>query len=607
VDADPKAVTRILAAGCLLAVLFVAAPAAAAPPAGNPTGTAPVPAAARAIDTSSPDVVIGNGTPASCTSAAVVDAVAQGGVITFDCGPNPVTIVMNQTAKVVNDTGPEIVIDGGNKVTLSGDGVRRILYMNTCDQAQVWTTSHCNDQDHPRLTVQNLTLVRGNAGGQTLDGGGGAIYVRGGRFKIVNSRFFDNECAPTGTDVGGAAVRVFDQYNDLPVYVTHSTFGGAPGYGNECANGGGLSSIGVSWTVINSLFTHNRAIGSGANGGYPGGGNGGAIYNDGNTMTLTVRGTRMENNVANEGGGAIFFVSNNRTGHLVIDDSILAYNPSLSFETKGYPGIFYLGDGPPQVTGSLIGQYPIVPDVCAGPEPCDAVMVQDRGGRFHVWSAMASDHTLDTFYYGNPGDYAFSGDWDCDGVDTPGLYRAADGYVYLRNSRTQGIADISFFFGDPGDIPLAGDFDGDGCDTVSVYRPSQSRVYVINELGSDDGGLGAADFSFLFGNPGDRPFVGDFDGNGRDTVGLHRPSTGLVYFRNTLTTGVAHLQFIYGDPGDMLLAGDWDGDGIDTVAVYRPSDGVLYLKNTNTRGYADAAIFAGHGFTGIAPAVVEVP
>ena len=88
-------------------------------------------------------------------------------------------------------------------MTLSGDGVRRILYMNTCDPAQVWTTSHCQNQDHPRLTVQNLTFLNGNSKGEQTYDGGGAIWVRGGRFKIVNSRFFNNVCADTGPDVGG--------------------------------------------------------------------------------------------------------------------------------------------------------------------------------------------------------------------------------------------------------------------------------------------------------------------------------------------------------------------------------------------------------------------
>jgi hypothetical protein len=302
-----------------------------------------------------PDRVIGDGSPESCTSQAVVQAVALGGVMVFDCGPAPVTIVMQETAKIFNDTGPRIVLDGGGKVTLSGGGVRRILYMNTCDQAQVWTTPHCDDQDHPLLTVQNLTFVDGDAAGEGE--GGGAIFARGGRLRIVNCRFFRNACALTGQDVGGGAVRAFDQSQDLPLYVVGSTFGGRPGLGNTGSNGGGLSSIGVSFTVLNSLFTHNQAVGYGANParpGTPGGGSGGAVYTDGDTFTLNLCGTRIEDNSAREGGGAIFFVSNNLTGVLRIEDSTLRRNPSQGFETAGYPGIFYLGDGLPVVSGSII-------------------------------------------------------------------------------------------------------------------------------------------------------------------------------------------------------------------------------------------------------------
>jgi hypothetical protein len=316
-----------------------------------------VPGVARAENTSNPDHVIGNGTPQSCTSAAVISAVAQGGVITFNCGAAPVEIQMQQTAKVFNNTGPKIVIDGGNKVTLSGAGARRILYMNTCDQNQVWTTSHCQNQDHPQLTVQNLTFRNGNATGEPLYDGGGAIWVRGGRFKIVNSRFENNVCDATGPDVGGAAVRVFSQFNGQPVYVVNSVFGGAPGKGNTCSNGGGLSSIGVSFDIYNSLFSHNSAIGNGANParpGTPGGGSGGAIYNDGNTFTLSMCNTTITDNIANEGGGAIFFVSNDLSGTMRIINSTLRRNPSGQFETPGLPGIFYLGNGNPVLTGSTL-------------------------------------------------------------------------------------------------------------------------------------------------------------------------------------------------------------------------------------------------------------
>lgn len=322
-------------------------------PGGAPTGGSdPLPAEAQPVDTSDPDRMVGDGTPASCTSSAVVAAVAAGGVITFDCGPDPVTITLLATAKVVN-TSPEVVLDGGGLVTLSGAGQRRILYMNTCDRAQVWTTPHCQNQDHPRLTIQHLSFTRGDSTGETIDGGGGgAVFVRGGTVKVVDSHFVDNRCDASGPDVGGAALRVLSQYEGRPVVVADSTF-----RGNVCSNGPALSSIGVSWRVYRSEFTGNRAIGVGANParpGTPGGGNGGAIALDGNRFTLDLIGSTMRDNVANEGGGAIFFVSNDRSGELRIDGSTLDGNPSLGFETRGYPGIFFLGAGAPQVTDSVI-------------------------------------------------------------------------------------------------------------------------------------------------------------------------------------------------------------------------------------------------------------
>jgi hypothetical protein len=324
--------------------------------AGNPDGDAVVPPQARAVDTSSPDRYVGNGTRASCTSRKVVQAVAKGGLIRFRCGKKPLTIKMKSTAKVRNDR-PNVVLDGRGKITLSGQGARRILYMNTCDPKQVWTTDHCQNQDHPTLTVQNLTFRNGRSHGTETMDGGGAIFVRGGRFKIMNSSFFGNRCASTGPDIGGAAVQVFSQYQGLPVYVVKSTFGGWGKGRNACSNGGAISSIHVSWTFLNSLFRNNRAIGSGANppkAGKPGGGNGGAIYNDGNTYRLTVCGSELVNNSANQGGGAIFYVSNDRSGSLVVADSTLRDNPSAGFETEGYPGIFVQAADDPEVSGSTL-------------------------------------------------------------------------------------------------------------------------------------------------------------------------------------------------------------------------------------------------------------
>ncbi len=226
----------------------------------------------------------------------------------------------------------------------------------------------------------------------------------------------------------------------------------------------------------------------------------------------------------------------------------------------------------------------------AGPDEDTVGLVDTSRG---VWYLRDTDGDVKWFFYGNPGDMPFMGDWDCDGIDTPGLYRQSDGFVYLRNEISQGIAEGRFFFGNPGDMPVAGDFNADGCDTVSIYRPSEGRFYIINKLGSADEGLGAAEVDYLFGNVGDKPFAGDWDGDGTDTVGLHRESTSLVYIRNSHTEGAADTQFIFGDPGDRFVAGDWDGDGTDGAGLFRPLIRRFFLKNVSAQGAADAEFFFG--------------
>lgn len=336
-------------------------------PAGNPDGNSSVPAEAGLDDVSSPTKVVGDGTPVSCSGAAVVAAVWNDGNpvnrVTFNCGTAPITIPLTESIRIPNaPDGASTVIDGGGKVTLSGEGKVRLIYANACNSELGWYTSHCQDQDSPHLTVQNLTFIKGNAANivksDVDEPGGGAIWMRGGRLKVVNCRFFNNVCVSTGPDVGGGAIRVFDQFEDRPVYVVNSTFGGKQGLGNSCSNGGALSSIGVSWTVINSLFSYNEALGNGGNpaqGGTPGGGSGGAIYNDGNEMTLSISGTLIEQNTVKAYGGAIFFVTNNHTGTISITNSTIRSNPGGSWYPT-YPGISNHDDTPITVVNSSIAQ-----------------------------------------------------------------------------------------------------------------------------------------------------------------------------------------------------------------------------------------------------------
>ena len=339
-------------------------PAAALRDFGNAAGHFHVAPAGRAVDTAHPDHIIGDGNAAGCTSAAVLRAVAAGGVITFNCGPAPVTIVMTRTAQVVK-TRHRVVLDGGGLITLSGGGRRRILYSDTC--AGTWSTDDCVNQPYPQIVVQNITFRDGYAGAHQATctaniprcwyggvDGGGAIYVEGGQFKAVNSRFVDNRCYADGPDLGGGAIRALAQYENRPVYLTGDTFSGG-----RCSNGGALSSISVRWDVLNSVFTNNRAIGWGANPasrGTRGGGSGGAIYLDGRNDSTLIAGTLMDGNRAREGGGAVFDVVDTGWGSLTIDQSHLHDNVSGQFQT--FPGVYYdfVGhDRPPTMINSTAG------------------------------------------------------------------------------------------------------------------------------------------------------------------------------------------------------------------------------------------------------------
>jgi len=350
----PRVLIAVAGAACALAVVHGGMSRAAAPLPpnfGNPDGHYPVPAAGRAVATSHPDHVIGNGRPASCTSAAVVHAVAAGGIITFNCGPKPLTILMASTAGVINSRRL-VVLDGGGLITLSGGGKRRILFSDTC--AGHWSTDDCVNQPYPQIVVQNITFRDGYDGTPQATctdntpscwyggvDGGGAIYVEGGQFRAVNSRFIDNRCYANGPDLGGGAIRALAQYENRPVYITNDTF-----TGGRCSNGGALSSIQVQWNVLNSRFIDNKAIGWGANpaaSGTPGGGSGGAIYLDGKNNNLLIAGTVLQGNTAREGGGAVFDVVDSGWGALTFNESHLHHNISGAFET--FPGVYYEIDG----------------------------------------------------------------------------------------------------------------------------------------------------------------------------------------------------------------------------------------------------------------------
>ena len=129
-------------------------------------------------------------------------------------------------------------------------------------------------------------------------------------------------------------------------------------------------------------------------------------------------------------------------------------------------------------------------------------------------------------------------------------------------------------------------------DTTGVFRPSNGLLYLKNSNTS-----GFADIAINYGMPGDYPVVGDWDGDGDATIGIYR--NGSFYLRNDNSIGFADLVFPFGAPGDQPVAGDWNNDGVDTIGVYR--NGTFYLRNSNSAGAPEMSFGLGNpGDVGIA-------
>ncbi|GEL94387.1 hypothetical protein [Cellulomonas composti] len=330
----------VVALAAMLAL--VAIPSVADDTAASSGGTTPAAVATK---------VVGNGTPASCTPAALARAVRTGGNITFRCGSKPIVITLRTTLYTCNTSNCKHVwqggtpvtamtLDGGGKVTISGGDARGIFYANTCEESFGWIDAHCDTQRTPHITFKNITLANGNAtktppgfdevGG---GGGGGAIAMRGGRLTVRDSKLINNRCMWEHSDAGGGAIRVVGQVETTRIF--DSTL-----INNRCANGGAVSSLGAPLQIRDSVLEKNRATGHGASSGA--GGNGGAVYFDGSDQDVYVERTRIKDNSAHEGGPGVFYVSNDRSGDLRITNSTVVHNTGAAFWTGSTTNLFWI-------------------------------------------------------------------------------------------------------------------------------------------------------------------------------------------------------------------------------------------------------------------------
>lgn len=271
-------------------------------------------------------VVVGDGSAGSCTPEALRDALAQGGDVSFDCGPGDVTIDVTTEIKVPED----VILDGAGRITLDGGGVSRLLHTD----ARV------------ALTVMGITFANGNATTSTEVRSGGAI--RAGWLSTLNvfdCAFTDNVAADDGIEGGGAIY----QSNGGALVVVRSTF-----ERNQAISGGAIDNLLAPLTVVDSIFMDNTSTAGG-----------GAIYTDGGSAhhddgvggVITICGCHFESNESGGTGGAVYLWAYAPDVLLVnrcTFERNAAYRPTPQDSALG--GAMRTGNAPLQIANSVFAE-----------------------------------------------------------------------------------------------------------------------------------------------------------------------------------------------------------------------------------------------------------
>jgi hypothetical protein len=239
------------------------------------------------------------------------------------------------------------------------------------------------------------------------------------------------------------------------------------------------------------------------------------------------------------------------TGQWLVRTSNTAGNPNLTFNFGGQPGDQPVagdwdGDGRTDLgvyrNGTFIRGV-LKTFVVACPQ-CITVTIAVE---------------LDPLRFGQAGDQPIAGDWDGDGIDDVGVYRPSTSEFVLRVSQTSTpphclictpvttITTVTQQFGSLGDLPVTGDWDGDGKDNIGVFHQG---VFLETIDGFEANG------SSIFGFVGDLPLTGDWTGVGRHQLGLFHPSTATMSLETQLGIG-PDINFTFGSAGDLPVAGHW--------------------------------------------------
>jgi murein DD-endopeptidase MepM/ murein hydrolase activator NlpD len=288
------------------------------------------------------------------------------------------------------------------------------------------------------------------------------------------------------------------------------------------------------------------------------------------------------------------------------------------------------------VTISSPGTIPVVGDLDG--DGIDTVGTF-AAGRWRIATSNVASPTIHTYTLGAGSDRPVIGDWNGGGLDSLGYVGAAapsrpapaGRTWYLRDANTPGSPHHVVSLGTTAGQPVAGDWDGAAADGPAVWdriagdlRLQQTATSAASTVSHRRGpravsgrlAPGTAEVlggfadgrwllpglaPFAYGVDGWTPLLGDWNGDGVDTVGVWDPATSTFYLRDSNTPGPPDHVVAYGVPGWRPVVGDWNGDGVDTIGIWEPATANFYLRDQNTGG--PPSVVAAYGAASYTPVV----
>lgn len=414
------------------------------------------------------------------------------------------------------------------------------------------------------FTVQRTTISDNTAINEA--GGGMFVYQADTPVTIVESTISGN--TSTGTRRGGGLALYF--YSAGGVNIKHSTITDNTAYG-----GGGVwnqpfdSRIGLDHTIV--AGNHATSFGTDLAGEFNdawsliGNNSGPTLHPVGGTQNL-LNVDPLLGPLANHGGPT--------QTHLPagISPALNAGNPAFTAP----PGPLLDQRGMPRKLDTRIdiGSVELYPSLPGRVALSTGWSLQDA----LLPASATTSATISNFTLGTTPLVPLTGDWDGDGDSTPGYYMGGSFFLYNGFTTSAATNPVTpFAFGDSRGFPVAGDFDNDGKDDVAVFRNGLWQVRFS--------GGGTTTYTLGTGTwPGTVPVAGNWDGGaGGDGIGVYQAGTWTL--RDDVTVTNADTTFFY-RPGatGYPVVGDWDGDGSDTVGVKVPQGTLWQVRNTNDAG-----------------------